>query len=145
MTKVNIYLNFSGGTEEAFAFYREVFGGAYSAFSRFGDVPGMTGSAEQLRRIMHVALPIGEHMVLMASDTPELDPLTGQGYHLHVGNNFYVSLHPDSEAEAHRLFDALAAGGKVESPLAPMFWGALYGSLTDRFGVQWMVNFDLPK
>lgn len=145
MTKVNLYLNFAGGTEAAFAFYRQVFGGEYTAFQRFGDVPGMQGSPEQLQRIMHVALPIGDNLVLMASDTPELDPVTGAGYHLNAGNNFYVSLHPSDEAEARRLFTALAEGGSVDTPLQAMFWGALYGALTDRFGIQWMVNCDLPK
>jgi PhnB protein len=145
MTKVNIYLNFAGGTELAFGFYRQVFGGEFSAFSRFGDVPGMTGEPGQLQRVMHVALPIGDGFVLMGSDTPEPDPLSGQGYHLHAGNNFYVSLHAESPEEAQRLFAALAEGGSIEAPLAPMFWGALYGTLTDRFGIQWMVNCDAPK
>lgn len=140
MVKVNVYLNFAGGTEEAFTFYRSVFGGEFSELRRFGDIPGMTGTPEELARVMHVGLPIGDHFVLLASDTPAPDPASGQGYRLHTGNNVYLSLHPDSEVEARRLYAALANGGVVETELAPMFWGSLYASFADRFGVQWMID-----
>lgn len=140
MIKVNVYLNFAGGTEEAFAFYRSVFGGEFSEVRRFGDIPGMSGTPEELRRMMHIALPIGDHFVLLASDTPAPDPVSGQGYRLHTGNNVYLSLHPDNEAEARRMFNALSEGGVVETELTPMFWGSLYASFADRFGVQWMID-----
>ena len=143
MVKVNVYLNFAGGTEEAFAFYRSVFGGEIREFRRFGDIPGMTGTPEELRRVMHIELPIGDQFVLMASDTPAADPVSGQGYRLHAGNTVYLSLHPDSQAEARRVFDALSAGGVIESELVPMFWGSLYASFADRFGVQWMIDCPL--
>lgn len=145
MVKVNVYLNFAGGTEAAFTFYRSVFGGEFSEVRRFGDIAGMTGTAEDLGRMMHIALPIGDQFVLLASDTPAPDPVSGQGHRLHTGNNVYLSLHPDSEAEARRLFSALSEGGVVETELTPMFWGSLYASFADRFGVQWMIDCSLGK
>ena len=86
---------------------------------------------------MHVALPIGNGTVLMATDA-----LESMGQSLTLGNNFYIAIAPESKEEAERLFNGLSAGGKIEMPLQDMFWGAYYGSFTDRFGVQWMVNYD---
>ena len=86
---------------------------------------------------MHVALPIGNGNVLMGTDS-----LESLGQKLTVGNNFYICLSPESKEEAERLFNGLSAGGKIEMPLQDMFWGAYYGSFADKFGVQWMVNYE---
>ena len=138
MAAINPYLNFNGNTEEAFDFYKSVFGGEFLALMRFKenqDCKVMSQSDKE--RIMHIALPIGGGNVLMATDV-----LESMGQKLTVGNNFYIAISPESEEEANRLFNGLSAGGKIEMPLQDMFWGAYYGSFTDKFGVQWMVNYD---
>lgn len=142
MTKLNIYLNFAGNTEEAFNFYKSVFGGEFSSVVRFKDMP-MEGSKipkEDDNKIMHIGLPINPDHMLMATDT-----LESLGQQLVVGNNVYISVHPESKQEADRIFNALSAGGKIEMPMADQPWGDYYGSFTDKFGVQWMVNFGYPK
>ncbi len=140
MSTVSTYLNFTRNTEEAFNFYKSVFGGEFSGgISRFGDIPpseDMPPLPEADKNlVMHVALPIlGGHM-LMGSDAPE-----SMSFKLKPGNNVYVSLHPDTREETRRLFKALSAGGTVEMELQDMFWGDYYGSCKDKFGVQWMFN-----
>jgi PhnB protein len=135
--KLNSYLNFAGNAEEAFQFYRSVFGGEFSSVVRFKDMPmeGVTIPDEDQDKIMHIGLPVADGEVLMASDTIE-----AFGQHLVQGNNVYISVHPDSRQEADRIFHALAEGGEVEMPIADQMWGAYYGALKDRFGVLWMVN-----
>jgi PhnB protein len=140
MASVSTYLNFNRTTEQAFEFYRSIFGGEFEGgIHRMGDVPAMPGQppmADADRQlVMHVSLPILGGHVLMGTDAPE-----SMGFKLNQGNNVYVSLHPDTRAEADRLFNALAAGGKVEMHLQEMFWGDYFGSLSDRFGTCWMVN-----
>lgn len=140
MAKVSTYLNFPRTTEAAFTFYKSVFGTEYSApIGRFRDIPPQPGqlplSDADLDLVMHVALPILGGHELMGTDAPE-----SMGFKVNMGNNVYISLQPDTRVETKRLFDALAAGGKVEMPLQEMFWGAYYGSLTDKFGVRWMFN-----
>lgn len=142
MARTSTYLNFMGKTEEAFAFYRGIFKTEYvGELSRMGSVPAAPDmpplSDAEKAMVMHVALPIlGGHM-LMGTDT-----LASMGHTLTMGNNVHINLEPDTRAEAKRLFDALADGGTVTMPLQEMFWGAYYGSLTDKFGVQWMMNCD---
>jgi PhnB protein len=140
MATINPYLNFSGNCEEAFKFYQSVFGGEFTAFMRFKETPSEAGlSASEGDKIMHVALPIGHGTVLMGSDRPEaMGPAAG-------GNNFYISIQPESEAEAAKIFKGLTAGGQVMMPLGRVFWGATFGMLTDKFGFQWMVNYDDPQ
>jgi len=142
---MNTYLNFPGNAEEAFTFYKSVFGGEFGMLSRYKDGPPMEGQAslpaELGEKILHVSLPIGNNM-LMASDM--IESLCG-GASLVPGNNVSISLHPDSEAEGQRLFDALANGGQVQMTYQPMFWGAVFGSCADKFGIQWMVNYETPK
>jgi PhnB protein len=142
MAKVSTYLNFPRTTEAAFNFYKSVFGTEFSTpIGRFRDMPPQPDQpplpAADLDLVMHVALPILGGFELMGTDAPE-----SMGFKVNIGNNLYINLQPDTRAETKRLFDALAAGGKVEMPLQDMFWGAYYGSLTDRFGVQWMLNCD---
>ncbi len=137
MIKLNPYLNFAGNTEEAFNFYKSVFGGEFSAVVRFKDMPmeGVNLLKEDENKIMHISLPIGND-VLMVSDAPE-----SMGFTVHFGNNAYISIHPDSKEEADRIFTALSEGGEIEMPIADQMWGDYYGSLKDKFGVQWMVNY----
>ncbi len=131
---MNPYLNFNGNTEEAFNFYKSVFGGDFAVVMRFGDNPQCDQMTEDdKKRIMHIALPIDGGM-LMATDA-----LESMGQKLNVGNNFYISLSPSTREDADRIFNGLSDGGKVEMPMSDMFWG-YFGSFTDRFGVQWMLN-----
>lgn len=138
MPAINPYLNFNGNTEAAFNFYKSVFGGEFMALMRFKDNAECAQLAESDKdRIMHIALPIGNGNVLMGTDA-----LESMGPKLTFGNNFYICLSPESKEEAERLFNGLSAGGKIEMPLQDMFWGAYYGSFADKFGVQWMVNYE---
>lgn len=138
MATINPYLNFDGKTEEAFNFYKSIFGGEFvGGFNRFKDMPdGDKIPDNEKERIMHVALPIGNGSVLMGSDT-----MPSMGHSLSIGNNCYIAIAPESKEEASRLFDGLSAGGKVTMPLEDTFWGAYFGMFTDKFGVQWMVNY----
>jgi len=134
---INPYLNFPGNTEEAFNFYKSVFGGEFAMLQRFKDTPEcdkLPPGVENM--IMHVSLPIGNGNLLMATDAPE-----GMGFSVTAGNNFYICISPDSKDEATRLYKGLAEGGKIEMELQDMFWGAYYGSFTDKFGIKWMVNY----
>jgi PhnB protein len=134
MAQIDPYLNFPGTTEQAFNFYKSVFGGEFSAFQRFGEGPQIPASVKD--KIMHVALPIGNGNLLMASDAP-----AEMGFTVTEGNNFYICVSPDSKEEADRLFGKLSEGGKVGTPLQDMFWGAYWGELTDKFGIKWMINY----
>ncbi|MDQ3640933.1 MAG: VOC family protein [Actinomycetota bacterium] len=137
MTRVHTYLNFAGNAEEAFEFYRSVFGGEFRTRVRFRDLPmeGVEIAEDDQDKIMHIALPIGDDDILMASDA-----LASLGQELVPGNNAYVSVHPASREEADRIFHALSAGGQVEMPIADQVWGDYFGAFTDKFDAQWMVN-----
>ncbi len=140
MSRVSIYLNFKRNTEEAFAFYKSVFGTDYIGdIARMGAAPQEEGtpplSDEDKNLVMHVALPILGGLVLMGTDAPE-----SMGFTLVEGNNVYINLEPDTRKEADQLFSELSEGGTVEMPLQVMFWGDYFGSLTDKFGMKWMVN-----
>jgi PhnB protein len=141
MAGVSTYLNFARNTEEAFTFYKSVFGTDFDGeIMRFSSVPPQEGQppipAEDQNLVMHVSLPIlGGHR-LMGTDAPE-----SMGFTLTQGNNVYISLAPDSREEADRLFGALSAGGNVEMPMGDQFWGDYFGSFTDKFGIHWMVNY----
>ncbi|MBX2990134.1 MAG: VOC family protein [Bacteroidetes bacterium] len=139
MPSLNPYLNFAGNTEEVFNFYKSVFGGEFLALQRFRDVPPEAGNIpdNEKDKVMHIALPIGKENVLMATDA-----LDSMGQKLIPGNNFYITIQPDSRTEADKLFNGLSAGGTVEMPMQDMFWGGYYGSLRDKFGIQWMINYD---
>ncbi|MGV3508484.1 MAG: VOC family protein [Sphingobacteriaceae bacterium] len=141
MAKVSTYLNFPRETEEAFNFYKSVFGGEFAGdgISRMGEVPPMEGmpplAEEDKNLVMHVALPILGGHVLMGTDAPE-----SMGFKVNTGNNVYINLEPDTREETKKLFDALSAGGTVTMDLQDMFWGDYFGSCTDKYGVQWMFN-----
>ena len=137
MARVSTYLNFSRNTEEAFNFYKSIFGGEFGGegVARFSDVPvseEMSPIAEEDKNlIMHIELPILGGHVLMATDAPE-----SMGFNLNFGNNININLEPDTKAETKRLFEALSVDGKITMELQVMFWGAYFGSCTDKFGVQ---------
>lgn len=140
MLTINPYLSFDGTCEEAFELYKKTFGGDYSFLSRFSDVPegeGMELADDEMDKIMHVALPIGENQ-LMGSDVPK--SMGGAA----AQSNTAISIQATSEAEADRLFAALSEGGQVLMPLEKTFWNAYYGMWVDRFGIRWMVNYEYP-
>jgi len=140
VARVSTYLNFARNTEEAFEFYRSVFGGEFiGGVNRFGDMPPspdqppMPEADKNL--IMHIELAILGGHSLMGTDAPE-----SMGFNLVKGNNHYINLEPDTKAEADALFAGLSAGGKVQMKMQDMFWGAYWGSFEDKFGIQWMIN-----
>lgn len=136
MKRADPYLNFEGRTLEAFEFYRSVVGGEFLAVLRFRDFggEGMGIPEEELALIAHVALPLGSNVLMGSDSLPSRGGLT-------AGNNFSIALEMESGEEARRVFDGLGGGGRVTMPLQRSAWAELYGMLTDRFGVQWMVSY----
>lgn len=142
MTKLNAYLNFAGNTEEAFDFYRSVFGGDFTSLVRFKDFPmeGVDIPSADADKIMHIALPVDENGVLMGTDV-----LQSLGQQLVQGNNVHISAHTESKEESDRIFNALSQGGDVEMPIGFQTWGDYFGSFKDRFGTLWMVIYSPPS
>ena len=140
MPAVNPYLNFKGNCEEAFNFYKSVFGGEFGYIGRFGEMPpqeGMSMPDEDKNKIMHVSLPMSNGSMLMGSDTGgEWAPNTV------IGNNISLSLNAQSRDEADKLFNALSAGGKVTMPMSDTFWGDYFGMCTDKFDINWMMSYN---
>jgi PhnB protein len=140
--KIHPYLNFDNRTEEAFRFYAKALGGKLTEIHRFGSMPQQDGfelTPEQKRLVMHVGLELPDGQMIMASDM-----IAGMSPRRVEGNNIAISVHPNSRQEADRVFNALAQGGTITMPIADQFWGDYYGSLTDRFGINWMVNYSDP-
>lgn len=141
MARVSIYLNFMGQTEEAFNFYKSVFGTEYSyVFQYMKDVPGSNVPEDEMNMVMHVELPILDGTLLMGTDM-----LKSLGHELKPGNNVTINLEPDTLEETQRLYAQLSEGGKENSPLEKMFWGAYWGSCQDKFGIRWMFNWYIPS
>lgn len=144
MTTVNVYLSFNGNCREAFEFYQSVFGGEFPYVGTYGDMPAQEGMPpfpeEMKNRLMHISLPISKETILMGADS-----VPGFGPDLVVGNNFSISVSCDAKEETDRIFNALATGGIVTMPMGETFWGAYFGMLTDRFGINWMFSFELPR
>ncbi|MCB0395395.1 MAG: VOC family protein [Flavobacteriales bacterium] len=144
MATVNVYLTFDGNCKEAFDFYKSVFGGDFQSVNTFGEMPPQEGRPplpeEMKKRLMHISLPISKETSIMGSDI-----MPGMGPDLNVGNNFSLSVHPSSKGEADKIFQALAQGGQVNMPMEETFWNAYFGMLTDKFGINWMVNYELQK
>ncbi|MBT8219712.1 MAG: VOC family protein [Bacteroidia bacterium] len=142
MPSINVYLTFMGDCEEAFNFYKDVFGGDFTSMGRFGDMPPHEGmppmSDEHKKLVMHVSLPISEETVLMGSDTT----VEFSGGPITKGNNFSISIKPDSKGQADDMFAKLSEGGKVIMPLQDTFWNAYFGNCRDKFGIQWMINLE---
>lgn len=139
--RVCTYLNFPGNTEEAFGFYKSVFRTEYTGngIQRFSDLPSDPNQpplAEAVKKmVLHVELPITGNHILMGTDAPK-----EMGFTVTLGNNMHISIEPETKEEAKRIFEELSSGGKVSMPLQDMFWGAYFGSFTDRYGINWMIN-----
>ena len=135
MASVSTYLNFRNESEAALNFYASVFGTEIQGIMRHGDVPGAELSDDDKNLVMNAALPIlGGHM-LMTSDIPQ-----SMGMELTTGNNVQITLHPDTRAEADRLYAVLSEEGRPGTPMQEMFWGDYYGELVDKFGIHWLIN-----
>lgn len=140
MTTVNVYLTFNGNCEEAFNFYKSVFGGEFPYIGRFKDMPAEGGKpvpAEYADKIMHVSLPISNETMIMGSDT---GGEWSSGFS--AGNNFSISITTDSKENADKYFNGLSEGGKITMPINKTFWGDYFGMFTDKFGINWMVSFN---
>lgn len=137
MKSINPYLNFSGNTEEAFNFYKSIFGGEFVGLTRFKEIPdGQKLDASEKEKLMHISLPIGKGNTLMATDA-----LESMGHKVTAGTNFHLSVETENKEEADKLFKALSEGGKATMPLQDTFWGSYFGMLTDKFGIQWMIGY----
>ena len=138
MATINPYLNFNGNCEEAFNFYKSIFGGEFATIMRFKETPSnveMPRDPSEDNLIMHVALPIGKGNLLMGSDRTKSMPPS------EPTDAFSVSITADSESEARKIYDILSKGGNVRMPFEKSFWGSLFGMFTDKFGIQWMVSY----
>lgn len=139
MATTNIYLTFNGNCEEAFNFYKSVFGGDFNYIGRFGDMPETeehkVAEADK-NKIMHVSLPIGQS-ILMGSDIGGEWAST-----FSLGTNFSISITAESKEEADTIFNALAEGGQITMPMNNTFWGDYFGMLVDKFGISWMMSFN---
>ena len=140
MAQINPHINFNGNAEEAFTFYKSVFGGAFAKIMRFKDLasPGFELSEKEANKIMHIALPIGKN-ILMANDVPEIMGRTNENE-----NRSKISISAESKEEADKLFNGLSAGGQIEAPIGDSPWGSYFGMFRDKYGIEWMVDFD-PK
>jgi PhnB protein len=140
MALINPHINFNGNAEEAFTFYKSVFGGEFAKIMRFKDMasPEFPVAEKEANKIMHIALPIGKN-VLMANDVPEILGQVNENE-----NRSKISISAESKEEADRLFNGLSAGGQVEMPIMDSPWGSYFGMFRDKYGIEWMVDFD-PK
>ena len=140
MAQINPYINFNGNTEEAFNFYKSVFGGEFAMIIRFKDMPNPEHpvAEHEANKIMHIALPIGRN-VLMANDVPEFMGKVNENE-----NRSKISVSAESKEEADKIFNGLSAGGTIEMPIQDSPWGSYFGMFRDKYGIEWMVDFD-PK
>lgn len=138
MALINPYINFNGNAEEAFNFYRSVFGGEFANITRFKDlaVPGNPIAEKEMDKIMHISLPIGNN-VLMANDVPERMGRVSENE-----NRSKISVSTDSREEADKIFNGLSAGGSVECPIGDSPWGTYFGMFRDKYGIEWMIEFN---
>jgi PhnB protein len=140
MALINPYINFNGNAEEAFHFYKSVFGGEFATIMRFKDMANadFPVAEHEANKIMHIALPIGKN-ILMGNDVPESMGRTNENE-----NRSKISISAESKEEADKLFSGLSAGGQIEFPIADSPWGSYFGMFRDKYGIEWMVDFD-PK
>jgi PhnB protein len=140
MAVINPHINFNGNAEEAFTFYQSVFGGEFATIMRFKDLsnPDFPLPEGEANKIMHIALPIGSN-ILMGNDVPEILGKVNERE-----NRSKISISAESKEEADKLFNGLSAGGEIEMPIADSPWGSYFGMFRDRYGIEWMVNFE-PK
>jgi PhnB protein len=139
MASINPYIHFNGNAEEAFLFYKSVFGGDFTSVVRFRDMnfEGAPNDEKEAEKIMHIALPIGKHNLLMGSDTPEQ-----LGKHSELETRSKIMVSAGSKEEANQLFNGLSEGGQVEMPIGNSPWGSWFGMFRDKFGIEWMIDFD---
>lgn len=137
MAHINPHINFNGNAEEAFLFYKSVFGGEFTQIVRFKDLssPGSPIAEHEANKIMHIALPIGKSS-LMANDVPEQMGRTNERE-----NRSKIVITAESKAEADKLFNGLSAGGEIEMPISDSPWGSYFGMFRDKYGIEWMVDF----
>ena len=139
MARINPWINFNGNAEEAFTFYKSVFGGEFAKIIRFKDLPNLEHISEnEANKIMHIALPIGKN-VLMANDVPEFMGKVNENE-----NRSKIFISAESKEEADKLFNGLSAGGTIEVTISDSPWGSYFGMFRDKYGIEWMVDFD-PK
>ncbi len=140
MAQINPHINFNGNAEEAFTFYKSVFGGEFTKIIRFKDISSaeFPVAENDANKIMHIALPIGKN-ILMANDIPEFMGQVNENE-----NRSKISISAESKEEANRLFIGLSTGGNIEMPIADSPWGSYFGMFRDKYGIEWMVDFD-PK
>jgi len=140
MALINPHINFNGNAEEAFTFYKSVFGGEFAMIMRLKDLsgPDFPVAENDANKIMHIALPIGKN-ILMGNDIPEAMGRVNENE-----NRSKISISAESKEEADRLFNGLSAGGEIEMPIADSPWGSYFGMFRDKYGIEWMVDFD-PK
>lgn len=138
MTTLNPYINFNGNAEEAFTFYKSVFGGSFGKVVRFKDLPGFPADNANAEKIMQITLPIGP-TVLMANDVPAEMGTVNENE-----NRSKITVYADSKEEAERIFNGLSAGGNVEMPMDESPWGSWAAMFRDKYGIEWMIEFD-PK
>ncbi len=138
MAQINPYINFNGNAEEAFTFYKSVFGGEFAKIIRFKDLSGpeFPVSENEANKIMYIALPIGDS-ILMANDVPESMGRTNENE-----NRSKISISTESKAEADKIFNGLSAGGQIEMPMEDSPWSTYFGMFRDKYGIEWMVEFD---
>jgi PhnB protein len=138
MANINPHINFNGNAEEAFNFYKSVFGGEFEKVVRFKDLasPEFPVAEKEANKIMHIALPIG-NCYLMANDVPEIMGRTNENE-----NRSKIVISTESKEEADKLFTGLSAGGQIEVPMANSPWGSYFGMFRDKYGIEWMVDFD---
>ena len=139
MRTINPWINFNGNAEEAFTFYKSVFGGEFTKVVRFKDISSaeFPVAEKEANKVMHIALPIGKHNVLMANDVPEFMGRTNENE-----NRSKISVSAESREEADKIFNGLSAGGDVEGPIGDTFWGTYAGMFRDKYGIEWIVEFD---
>jgi PhnB protein len=140
MVLINPHINFNGNAEEAFNFYKSVFGGEFAKIMRFRDLvsPEFPVSENEANKTMHIALPIGKNM-LIANDVPEFMGKVNENE-----SRSKISISAESREEADKLFNGLSEGGNIEMPIADSPWGSYFGMFRDKFGIEWIVEFD-PK
>lgn len=139
MARINPHINFNGNAEEAFTFYKSVFGGAFAKIVRFKDLASaeFPVAEKEKNKIMHIALPIGKSDVLMANDVPEILGRTNENE-----NRSKIVIHTESKDEADKLFNGLSVDGQIEMPISDSPWNTYFGMFRDKYGIEWMVEFD---
>ena len=139
MALINPHINFNGNAEEAFTFYKSVFGGEFAKVIRFKDLAGpeFPVAKKEENKIMHIALLIGKGSMLMANDVPEAMGRTNENE-----NRSKIVINAESKEEANKLFTGLSAGGQIEGPIGDSPWGSYFGCFRDKYGIEWIVEFD---